>query len=356
MTQVRSSRLRAALIGAAWAAAGAVGAGAPAAAGELSFLGWEGYADESYTKEFEAATGCKVTATYVGSNDDFAPKLASGGGVYDIVSVSADAAGVLVAAGLVEPLDKSRLEHLGDIYEVFREAKAINAGGEAYGVPLTWGSIPLMYRTDKITAEPDSYAALWDEAYKGKIALWDDKSAIYNTARLLGYDDVYNLTDEQLAAVQQKLVEQKPLLRKYWSTAGELVNLYASGEVWISNTWGGYQVAELQKQGIPVKEFLPKEKADGWVDNWMIVKGSPNVDCAYAYINFTTSARGQCGISSVTGYSAANPVAAKECMTPEEYSAKHQDDIGYVNSLVMWELPARLDVYTNVWNAVKGAE
>lgn len=334
--------------------AGMVLGASAAQAGELSFLGWEGYADESYVKEFEEVSGCKVTATYVGSNDDFAPKLAAGGGVYDIVSASADAASVLVAAGLVEPLDKSKVEHWNDIYEIFRNAKAINADGEIYGVPLTWGSIPLMYRTDKITEEPDSYAALWDERYQGRIALWDDKSAIYNTARLLGYDNVYSLSDEQLEAVKQKLIEQKPLLRKYWSTAGELINLYASGEVWISNTWGGYQVAELEKQGIPVKEFLPKEKADGWVDNWMIVKGSPNVDCAYQYINFTTSARGQCGISTVTGYSASNPVAAKECMTPEEYSAKHQDDIDYVNSLVMWEQPDRLDVYTNVWNAVKG--
>lgn len=334
--------------------AGMVLGASAAQAGELSFLGWEGYADESYVKEFEEVSGCKVTATYVGSNDDFAPKLAAGGGVYDIVSASADAASVLVAAGLVEPLDKSKVEHWNDIYEIFRNAKAINADGEIYGVPLTWGSIPLMYRTDKITQEPDSYAALWDERYKGRIALWDDKSAIYNTARLLGYDNVYSLSDEQLEAVKQKLIEQKPLLRKYWSTAGELINLYASGEVWISNTWGGYQVAELEKQGIPVKEFLPKEKADGWVDNWMIVKGSPNVDCAYQYINFTTSARGQCGISTVTGYSASNPVAAKECMTPEEYSAKHQDDIDYVNSLVMWEQPDRLDVYTNVWNAIKG--
>ncbi|MBL9035209.1 MAG: extracellular solute-binding protein, partial [Rhodospirillaceae bacterium] len=216
--------------------------------------------------------------------------------------------------------------------------------------------IPLMYRTDKITEEPDSYAALWDERYKGRVSLWDDKSAIFNTARLLGYDNVYDLTDEQLEAVKAKLIEGKPQLRKYWTTAGELINLYASGEVWISNTWGGFQVAELQKQGIPVKEFLPKEKADGWVDNWMIVKGSPNADCAYAYINFTLSPRGQCGISTVTGYSAANPVAAKECMTPEEYTAKHQDDINYVNSLVMWESPARLDVYTNTWNAIKAAE
>ncbi len=343
-----------AMIGAALAMAGAT---APArAAGEVSFLGWEGYADESFVKEFEQETGCKVTATYVGSNDDFAPKLAGGGGVYDIVSVSADSTGVLVAAGLVEPLDLSRVERWDEIYELFRNAGGINADGKVWGVPLTWGSIPLMYRTDKVTEAPDSYGVLWDKRYAGKVSLWDDKSALFNTARLLGYDNVYDLTDEQLAAVKQRLIEQKPLLRKYWSTAGELVNLYASGEVWISNTWGGFQVAELQKQGIPVKEFLPKEKADGWVDNWQIVKGSPNIDCAYKYINFTLSPKGQCGISAVTGYSVANPAAAKECMSPDEFTAKHQDDIGYVNSLVMWEMPARLDVYTNVWNAVKAAE
>jgi spermidine/putrescine transport system substrate-binding protein len=352
MNRMAGNWLFASVIGAVALATG----GTRALAGELSFLGWEGYADDSFVKDFEAQTGCKVTATYVGSNDDFAPKLASGGGVYDIVSVSADTTGVLVDAGLVEPLDVSKLEHWNEIYDLFRNAKGINHDGKVYGVPLTWGSIPLMYRTDKITGEPDSYAALWDEQYKGKIALWDDKSAIYNAARLLGYDNVYNLTDDQLEAVKAKLIAEKPLLRKYWSTAGELINLYASGEVWISNTWGGYQVAELQKQGIPVKEFLPKEKADGWADNWMIVKGSPNEDCAYKYINFTTSPRGQCGISSVTGYSAANPVAAKACMTPDEFKEKHQDDIGYVNSLVMWEQPDRLDVYTNAWNAIKGAE
>jgi len=327
-----------------------------AAAGELSFLGWEGYADQSFVADFEKESGCQVSATYVGSNDDFAPKLAAGGGVYDIASVSADATGVLVAAGLVEPIDVSKVERFEEIYPLFRNATGINIDGKVWGVPLTWGSIPLMYRTDKISDAPDSYAALWNPEYKGRIALWDDKSAIYNTARLLGYDNVYDLSDEQLDAVKKKLIAQKPLLRKYWTTAGELVNLYASGEVWISNTWGGFQVAELQKQGIPVKEFLPKEKADGWVDNWQIVKGTPNADCAYKYINFMLSPRGQCGVSAVTGYSAANPVAAKECMSPEEFKAKHQDDIGYVNSLVMWETPDRLDAYTNTWNAVKAAE
>jgi putative spermidine/putrescine transport system substrate-binding protein/spermidine/putrescine transport system substrate-binding protein len=48
-------------------------------------------------------------------------------------------------------------------------------------------------------------------------------------------------------------------------------------------------------------------------------------------------------------------VAAKTCMTPEEFTAKHQDDIDYVNKLKMWQAPERIDAYTNTWNAVKAA-
>jgi putative spermidine/putrescine transport system substrate-binding protein/spermidine/putrescine transport system substrate-binding protein len=67
------------------------------------------------------------------------------------------------------------------------------------------------------------------------------------------------------------------------------------------------------------------------------------------------SPKGQCGVSTVTGYSATNPVAAKTCMTPEEFKAKHQDDISFVEKLHMWQAPPRIDVYTNTWNAVKAA-
>ena len=50
-----------------------------AIAGEINVLTWEGYADDSFIKSFEETSECKVNATYVGSNDDFAPKLAAGG-------------------------------------------------------------------------------------------------------------------------------------------------------------------------------------------------------------------------------------------------------------------------------------
>lgn len=328
--------------------------GAALAEGELNLLTWEGYADPSFITPFEEASGCKVTATYVGSNDDFAPKLAAGGGVFDLVSPSINSTAPLIAAGFVDPIDTSRIEHWDDIYEKFRTSKGINADGQTYAVPFSWGGISFMYRKDKFETPPTSLAALWDPTLKGRIALWDDKSAIYVAARMNGDTDIYHLTDEQIAAAQATLLKQKPLVRKYWATAGELVDLFKADEVWISNTWAGYQSALLAAEGVEVVEFIPAENAEGWMDSFMVVKGTPNEECAYEFLNMAISEFGQCGVANVNGYSATNPVAAKACMTPEQFKALHQDDPNYLDSLLLWEnLGPRLSAYTNAWNAVK---
>ena len=191
---------------------------------------------------------------------------------------------------------------------------------------------------------------------KGKISLWDDKSSLYVASRVLGNMNIYDLSDDQLAAAKAKLIEQKPLVRNYWATAGELVDLYASGEVWISNTWGGYQSSLLADQGIEVQEFIPEEGAEGWMDSWMVVSGTPNEDCAYKFMAMSTTEIGQCGVANVNGYSAANVVAAKNCMTPEQFTALHQDNPDYLDSLLLWEnLRDRQTAYTNAWNGVKAA-
>jgi spermidine/putrescine-binding protein len=346
------------VVAAALAVGGVLAIGGSAQAGEVNALTWEGYTDPSFVSKFEEQTGCKVTSTYVGSNDEYPAKLAAGNSVYDVVSPSVDTTSILTQMGVVEPLDLSRISAWNDIYPLFRNHDGINDDGKVYGVPITWGSIAFMYLTDKFETPPTSVATIWDPKYEGKVSLWDDKTNIYMTARMLfGKDtNVYDLNDDQLAQVRDKLIEQKPMVRKYWATAGELVNLYANGEVWISNTWGGYQSFLLAEQGIDVTEFIPEENADGWQDAWQIVKGTPNLDCAYQWLDFATSVEGQCGVVAVTGYSGANPEALKTCLTPEEFSALHQDDVDYINRLDFWQTPARVDKYIDTWNAVKAAQ
>ena len=42
-----------------------------------------------------------------------------------------------------------------------------------------------MYMKDKFPTPPTSAAVLWDKNLAGKISVWDDKTEIYITARLL---------------------------------------------------------------------------------------------------------------------------------------------------------------------------
>ena len=88
----------------------------------------------------------------------------------------------------------------------------------------------------------------------------------------------------------------------------------------------------------------------------MLVKDTPNKDCAYKFFNFMQTAEGQCGIAASTGYWPANPATAKSCLSPEEFKEKHLDNIDYLKEVVMWEMPKRLDKYIETWNAVKAAQ
>ncbi|WP_246185027.1 ABC transporter substrate-binding protein [Paracoccus aestuariivivens] len=326
-------------------------------ASELNLLTWEGYATPEITGPFEAATSCKVTATYVGSNDDFAPKLAAGGGVYDIVVPSLDAVPVLQQAGFVQPIETAKVTGFDTIYPEFSKAASLNADGSVWGVPLIWGSVSLLYRPDKIQGTPDSIGILFDPAYTGKISMWDDKSSIYWAARYLGYNNIYDLSDEQLDAVKAKLIEQKPLVRKYWTSAGELTELMANDEVYASNTWTGLTSKDVNalKKGFEVVEFSPKEKSEGWMDSMMLVKDTPNEDCAYKFMAYMQAAEGQCAIAAATGYFPVNPAAVAGCMDDAMKKDRQVGNIDFVKSLIMWEQPARLDKYIEVWNAVKAA-
>lgn len=328
-----------------------------AQAGELNYLTWEGYAVDGFISKFEAASGCKVTASYVGSNDDFAAKLAAGGGVYDIISPSLDTVPMMRLAGFVAPIDTARVEGFDGIYPEFSKQSDVVADGETWAVPLIWGSVSLIYRPDKLTSKPDSISVLFDPALKGKVSLWDDKSALYWTARYLGYDNVFDLTDEQLEAVKAKLIEQKSLIRKYWASAGELTELMANQEVYVSNAWTGLTSKDVNnlKKGFEVVEFTPKEKAEGWMDSMMLVKDSPNEECAYKFMSFMQSADGQCGLAEATGYFPVNPKAVQGCMSDEMKKERQVDNVEFVKSLVMWQQPVRLDKYLETWNAVKAA-
>ena len=327
----------------------------------LSLLVWEGYADETFVRAFEESHHCKVAASYMGSSDELVAKLRGGSASnYDVISPSSDVAASIAHSGLAAPLDLSKLPAYSQLSPKLRDLPLVKANGQVYGVPFMWGPNPLLYDTSSFSQPPDSWAIFWDPKYKSKISVWDDLSTVYMAAQILGYDkpdpsQLYNLTDEQLAAVKKKLIELKPNIRKMWSTGGELTNLFQNHEVVLAMGWP-LNTNDLRKLNFPIGETIPKENTTGWIDHLMITAASSRKELATEFLEFMIEAKTQKLVTDRTHYTPANADAA-QFLTPEEIKGLHLDNPdAYMQRIYFWQDVARRAKYNEIWNEVKAAQ
>jgi spermidine/putrescine transport system substrate-binding protein len=327
----------------------------------LSLLVWEGYADPSFIHEFELAHNCRITASYMGSSDELVAKLRGGSASnYDVISPSSDVAASIVKANLAAPLDLSRMPSYMQLSAKLRDSSLVRSNGQVFGVPFMWGPNPLLYDTTAFSKPPDSWTILWDPKYRGKVALWDELSSIYLAAQILGYDkpdpnQLYNLSDDQLEAVKKKLLELKPNVRKFWSTGGELTNLFQNHEIVLAMGWP-LNTAQLRKVNFPIGETIPKENTTGWIDHMMITSASKQKDLAAEFLAYMIDAKTQKLVSDVTHYTPANPGAAGYLSDAERNSLHLDDPDAYMQSIYFWQDVPRRAKYNEIWNEVKAAQ
>ncbi len=325
---------------------------AQAAGCTLTAIVWEGYTDPSFTEAFEAQTGCAVKATYAGSSDEMFAKFRAGRGrTYDLISASGDITERLYEAGLVSPIDTSKLENYDAIFEPFQIGKWNTFDGQPYGVTFAWGPNVLVYNTEDVSPAPKSWDILFEPAYAGKITIPDNPITIADVALWLGMDDPYDLTDADLAQVKDKLLELRPNIRKFWTTAGELANLFQSGEVVLAHAWP-LTYTQLEEAGFPVGSVSPAGKLTGWTDSWMISKNSRNVDAAYEWIDYILSGAGQKGVMDVTGYSGATELGV-EAVGAERAKELYMDDLSLHADINMWQSVKNYDKWVQVWNEIR---
>lgn len=328
--------------------------------GELNFMVWEGYTDTLFAGPFEEACGVKVNATYMGSSDDLVAKLRAGGAeTIDLVSPSSDAITQIIEAGLAQPLDLSRIPSYGDLMASFRDQMMARKDTLVFGVPWAFGPNPLIYDTTKVSPPPTKWGDLWNAQYKGKLSMQDDIATLWMVAQTLGFDKaddrshLYNLSDEELAQVKTKALALKPNIRKYWATAGDMTQLFQSGEIVAGEGWP-LMTAQLRAAGFPAGEVIPEEGTTAWADHWVLTKGAQNLDAAYAWLEYSSQAFTHKLLADVTNYIVANP-AAKAYMSPEQV-ATQRDMADYGTKVNFWQWSPRREKYTEVWNEVKAGK
>ncbi|RVC85886.1 extracellular solute-binding protein, partial [Mesorhizobium sp. M2A.F.Ca.ET.017.03.2.1] len=249
-------------------------------------------------------------------------------------------------------LDLSLIPHFEQLYPRLKTVDFISKDKRVYGVPTFFGIEPVTVNAEAIP-EGNDFGILFDKRYAGKIAMWDDVATLGEVANWMGIGDLWNMTDEQLEAVKQKLIEQKPLVRTYWSQPGEAIDLFMNKEIVASNSWM-YVTKNLKAQGLAVRDFAASPPV-GWIDSHFVVKGTPNREIAHKFIDHIVSPESQGEIAEITGYMPTNP-GSKSHMKPETWEALRMEQVGEtMDHTKFWEDIPRRSRYLQVLNEVKAA-
>ena len=317
--------------------------------GKLNLVAWEGYTQPEWVKPFEQATGCQVNAKYAGSSDEMVTLMRQGGGSqYDMVSASGDASLRLIRGGNVKPVNVKLIPSWNDFIPQLKSPSHNTVDGNHYGISLQWGPNTLLWNTKDIHQAPDSWSAIYDPQYKGKVTVPDNPIQIADAALYLskkdpslGIKDPYELNQKQFDAAVNLLKQQKPLIKKYWGLASDEIDLFKSGDAVIGASWP-YQTNTLIDAKVPVRDTIPVEGATGWADTWMLSSKAQHPNCAYMWMKYISEPKPQAQQAIYFGETPANTKACAVMDTLSKGScAKYHGDAtaAYFNAIRFWKTP-----------------
>jgi spermidine/putrescine transport system substrate-binding protein len=272
--------------------------------GKLTVLEWAYYEVPEMWADFgETYPDVEVSFNFGASDEDIFAKTLAGSGE-DIIHFYTPFLQFYVDEGLIQPIDTSKMEHWDEIPEQFQNLCTVD--GQVYCVPWDWGYTSILYRTDMVSEEIDSWSALLDEQYAGHISMWDSGyGAVQVGSYILGYDEG-NLTDEQREEIKELWINQRDLNLFYWTSEPELVEAMTSGDVWVAYAWNGAYYS-LLSAGVPVAYATPKEGRNSWVGQYAISATTENYDLAVAFLDGKLAEKTGTNLLTLYAYGHVNP-------------------------------------------------
>lgn len=277
------------------------------AGSDLTVFDWSGYEDQGFFGDYMAKYNEAPSYTFFGSQEEAFTKLRSGF-TADLAHPCTDATKKWAAAGLLKPLDTSKLVHWDKISQTLREMDGVVVDGQVYMLPFEWGNTGWIYRTDMISEDEISLQLAADPKYQGKVAIGDAASNAYAFAALgAGIKNYANMNDEEFKKASDFLRKVHPNVRFYWSDAGQLDQAMASGEIVMGWAWNQ---SELNLQGNNVPATMMRDVDKGiatWVCGYVHLASSTQSDeQVYDMLNALSAAASAKYIVEAWGYAHAN--------------------------------------------------
>jgi spermidine/putrescine transport system substrate-binding protein len=328
-----------------------------AQAKEVTIQTFETYHEDSWIKEFTDKTGTPVKVIRVGSVDEMFSLPSSGATRPDICYIDSGTLRRFVDADLLVPFDPSLVANSAHISPAL-DWKSFNSyKDQLWGVPYSWGTIPLMYDATAIPEKPTSWASLWDTKYAGNVSTFDDAYLnIPMVALKVGAKNPAKLSDEEFEMVRSALRELRAQIRVIAKGFDDMAGLFLNGDAKIAYCQNIAVVNKLQDAGRNVQLAYPDEGTLFWVDNALVTKfggGRPEV---YELINAGLDYAWQARFTDFSGNNlVVNP---KEALATGRLSDKgykrselpFMEDERFMSKMIINEVPESIDRRLQLWN------
>ena len=281
----------------------------------LNIFVWTEYVPDSVIQKFEDETGIQVNVSTYSSNEDMLAKVKSETeGAYDIVQPSDYMVQQMIAQGMCEELDKTKLTNITNMNEAYLNLSY--DPGNVYSIPYLGGAGAIAVNTDVIKDDITSYADLFNPKYADSLVVLDDFRAVIGmAAKSLGYS--MNETDPtKLAEIKDRTLELKNNIKLYDSDSPK--SALISGDCTLAYCWSA-EIALAMEENPAIKIVYPSEGAYLFLDNWVVPKGAKNYDAAMQFINFMMEAETAQMVGEEFPY--LNPNAAGVALLGEDFSS-----------------------------------
>jgi spermidine/putrescine transport system substrate-binding protein len=278
----------------------------------INIFNWGDYIDEAVLDMFTERTGIKYVYDTYATNEDMYAKIKQGGSEYDILFPSDYMIDKMIQEGMLEKIDFDNIPNLKHIDGRFL-GLSYDPGNE-YSVPYMWGTLGILYNTEMVEDDVNSWDILWDPKYTKSVFMYDSlRDTIGVALKRLGYS--LNTTDAgELEEAKRSLIEQRPIVR---ALVGDAVKHSMIGrEASLALVYSGDAMFCMEENG-ELDYAIPGEGSNMWFDAIVIPKGAKNKKEAEAFINFLCGPEIALKNTEYIGFSTVN--AAAYDMLPDEW-------------------------------------
>lgn len=322
---------------------------------ELNLFNWPDYMAPSILQDFSKDYNVKINRTFFENNSQMFAKLQAGGdSQYDVIFPSDFYVPRLIAAGLVQPLDKELIPNSENVLQEFSDPPF--DPGLKYSMPYQWGSTGIVYDTTKFPDPPHTWSLVYDPKVNPKypFALMNAGQESLGTACAylkLGYD-CDTLDDWKKAG---KLIKETRERRNFagFVEGTPSLHMVARGNISIGIAYvGDYLMAKREDpKGFEHTDiFIPGPSAELWVDSMMIPKNAPHAKLAHEFVNYVLRADKGADLSNFNAYpspnKAAQPMLDKDILeSPITPTAEQMKDLRFTPILKGKDL----QIFDQIW-------